>query len=155
MTNSKTILAILAATILAGCSGTPPAGPMAPVSDDARIGVGDLADAGTTAIGLASGFAEANPAVAFAGPATPLLLIGGKYVLKEVMIAEGMDPYIANTTVESVGMGAACANIAIMAAAAGPAAAVAAVGCGIAYAAYQNEQRDAAVLSAQNAGADK
>ncbi len=129
--------AVLALLLLMGC--TAPLPPGAAPDAGARVGYGDLADAGTTAVGLAAGFTEANPALAWAGPATPLVMLGAKYALKDALIKSGGDPAEVNLTVESVSMGAACANVAILASAVPVAAAAGALACGIAYYEYSRE----------------
>lgn len=85
------------------------------IDEGARIGAADVADAGTTAAGLAAGFAEANPLFAAAGPAAPLVVLGAKPLAKQAAIASGSHPRDANRIVEAASLTAACANLATMA----------------------------------------
>ncbi len=97
---------IFAGLLCAGCTGT---------LDKPRLGVGDFADAGTTAYALSqSGFVEANPALAWAGPAAPVASLGLKYGVKSLVVAAGADARETNRVVEGLGMGAACWNVALV-----------------------------------------
>lgn len=80
----------------------------------------DLADAGTTAIGLASGLVEANPLASWAGDGAPIVVIGLKYLAKRILIASGVSKKDADYR---VGIGSAFGvgnNIAILVAGTNP-----------------------------------
>ena len=98
--------ALLLALTLSSCSP----------ANNARIGAGDLADAGTTFIGLSNGFTEANPLFALCGPAAPVCGIGGKVLMKGLLIELGMTHLDANLIIEEFGAGAACLNVVTLAA---------------------------------------
>ena len=93
------ILALFAALVLCACT------------NGAKLQSGDYADAGTTAIGLGLGFSEGNPLLASAGNASPVVGLGLKLGLKSLLIKNGYSPNVANARVNSVSLGAACANI--------------------------------------------
>lgn len=90
---------------LAACGG---------ISEGPRIGPGDLTDAATTAYGLSQGFVEANPVLAPAGDFTPLVMLGVKYGVKELLITKDSTPEhvtLVNGGVEAFGFGASLWNI--------------------------------------------
>lgn len=85
------------------------------IDEGVRVGAADVADAGTTAIGLASGFVEANPLMAAAGPAAPLAVLAAKPIGKQAAVALGSHPRDANRMMEAMSITAACANAATLA----------------------------------------
>ena len=95
--NSLNLLALFVTLGLCACT------------NGANLQSGDYADAGTTAIGL--GFSEGNPLLASAGNSSPFLGLGLKLGLKSLLIKNGYSPNVANARVNSVSLGAACANI--------------------------------------------
>lgn len=102
--------------------------------DEVRIGPADFADAGSTAVGLASGLVEANPIAAAAGNAAPLVLIPLKYGVKRVMVASGVTPARANWLVETAGTFATCNNLAALSGGVPPVAIGVGIICGVIYA---------------------
>lgn len=102
--------------------------------DHVRIGPADFADAGSTAVGLASGLVEANPIAAAAGNAAPLVLIPLKYGAKKVMVASGFTPARANWLVETAGTFATCNNLAALSGGVPPVAIGVGIICGVIYA---------------------
>lgn len=102
--------------------------------DRIRVGPGDWADTGTTAIGIWGGkFVEGNSILASTGNAAPLVMPPLKYAGKHGLVALGFTPREANKTMESVGMGAACWNVSLLAGATTGIGAGLALGCGYLY----------------------
>lgn len=101
------------------------------LSGEAEIGLGDVADATTTAVGLSKGLAEANPAMAWAGDGAPIVAIGIKYSIKELLIQSGVEPTVANNAIDSLSYGAACNNILAMSGTAFPYSLIGIPVCGV------------------------
>lgn len=93
---------ILCALALASCG---------PGTHGPRIGIADGADAGTTAVAMATGATETNLIAASAGPLTPVALIALKYGVKASLIKAGVAPRKANHSVETLSVLGAGANI--------------------------------------------
>lgn len=116
---------------LAGCAAESPPSRNA----EPRLAAPDFADSATTAIGLAQpGIVEANPLLAAAGPAAPVVGLAAKYAIKQALIDGGMSAERANRSVETGSAVAACANVATIAGAAAPPALALGALCGAAYA---------------------
>ena len=81
---------------------------------------GELADAGSTAVGLGMGLAEANPALAWAGPAAPVVGLVGKQVVKEVMVRQGHDQDVVDSASNTLSWGATISNIIVIGGGSGP-----------------------------------
>lgn len=104
-------------------------------SAEPRLAAPDFADGATTALGLAQpGIVEANPLLAWSGPAAPVVGLAAKYAIKQALVDGGMSAERANRSVETGSTFAACANIATIAGAAAPPALALGVICGAAYA---------------------
>lgn len=98
--------------------------------DKVRLGPGDMADGLTTAIGLAKeGVEEANPLLSGLGDGASVGAVALKYGIKHVLVARGNRPAAVNYGLETMGWGAACANIMTVAGAAAPPALIVGVGC--------------------------
>lgn len=128
---------------------------MAPTSpahdrmDRVRLAPADFADAGSTAVSLASGLVEVNPIAAAAGNAAPLALIPLKYGVKKVMVASGVTPARANWIVETAGTFATCNNLVALSGGVPPVAIGVGIICGVIYAEqskYKYERRNARSL---------
>ncbi|SFC11613.1 hypothetical protein [Tropicimonas isoalkanivorans] len=111
------------------CEGT--AAP--PAQDGARLGAGDYADAGSSALAAASGLSELNPAYAAIGPAAPVAMLGLKYGGKAALIDMGLPAGDVNRVVEAVGMAGGCSNLSLVAGAAAPPALALGAVCGVLY----------------------
>ena len=93
----------------------------------------DYADGITTAIGVANGFEEGNPIIAWAGKAAPVVALAMKYVAKRVLVASGVPVEDAD---HAIGIGSAFGvgnNVLILAGASGPVGLAAGVLVALAY----------------------
>jgi len=107
----KYIIAILFALSMSACSSLRPA---------------DYADSATTAVSIANGATELNPVVGAAGDsAAPVMALGTKVVVRSLIDNSGLseqEKENAHNIVSSVGWGASCNNLAVIAGATGYAA---------------------------------
>lgn len=95
---------IIAALLLAGCG------------NGARLQGGDFADAITTVEVIRNpAFVELNPTLPNNPIAGPLVLLAQKYFAKAALIELGMEPEMANRSVNSFGWYWACQNLALFA----------------------------------------
>ncbi len=133
------VAACLVVVAVAGCAPPPPASRGA----EPRLAAPDFADSATTAIGLARpGIVEANPLLAWSGPAAPVVGLAAKYAIKQALVDGGMSPERANRSVETGSTFAACANVATIAGAAAPPALALGMICGAAYAEATRPKED-------------
>ena len=80
-----------------------------------RLAPVDYADAGTTAIAIATpGLIEGNPVIASAGPAAPLAALALKVGVKQAFVAGGMEVERANRLVETGSAFGFCNNTALL-----------------------------------------
>lgn len=113
---------LIASLLLTGCT---PA---------TRVGPGELADAGTTAIGLASGLAvEGNPLVTWAGDAAIFVGLALKVGIRQILVAAGEAPRVAYQASQTLGWGGACANVATLSGAVPQAAIIVGIACAAVY----------------------
>lgn len=109
--------------------------------DKIGLGLGDAADAGTTAIGLWTNAAEEiNPILAPAGAAAPVVVLPLKYGAKKALHAAGTTAARANYSVDTAGALAACSNVAVLAGTALPPALAFGAACYMAYGQYLRDQ---------------
>ncbi len=109
--------------------------------DSVRLGGSDLADAGTTGVGMwINGGAELNPALSWAGPLVPIVTIPAKYAMKKGIVATGVKAPLANVAVESGSMFGTCFNLASLAAVEPITASLIGITCGGIYAVRQNQR---------------
>jgi len=133
------VVVCLAVAALAGCAADPPASRNA----EPRLAAPDFADSATTAIGLTRpGIVEANPLLAWSGPAAPVVGLAAKYAIKQALVGGGMAPDRANRSVETGSTFAACANVATIAGAAAPPALALGALCGAVYAGATRTRED-------------
>jgi len=98
-------LALIAALFLAACG--------------AKVQPGEVGDAVTTAVGLASGAAELNPILSGAGDAAPIVSLVAKQAVKAAMIHNGYEPETVNSVSNSLSWGATCNNLVVIGGGAG------------------------------------
>jgi len=139
MGRRSSILVCLLCSALAGCA----ADPTNTRNAEPRLAAPDFADSATTAVGLAQpGIVEANPLLAWSGPAAPVVGLAAKYAIKQALVDGGIAPDRANRSVETGSTFAACANVATIAGAAAPPALALGLMCGAAYAEATRPKED-------------
>jgi len=101
---------------------------------------GELADAGTTALGVANGAAEANPLLAGTGVMAPVVSLLAKQGAKELIIAQGYNREEVNRVSDSLSWLAACHNVVVLTGGLHPAGLFAGAICGLI--SYNNNNGD-------------
>lgn len=104
--------------------------------DQPRIlAVPEIADAGTTAIGLwgTGNLVEANPLFTSFGDFAPLAILGARVGARKAMLAGGMKPAYVNLINETSAMVGVCNNIAVLAGAQSGVGLALGVGCAVFY----------------------